>query len=95
MDHQNSNSSNTAARFARPMESGDNVDRTNGNTFSFVTQKIQWYHNKVACDTALSLNFISFTGQTNNHSRIPNADEVENFPPEGRPVPTNQFKVNW
>ena len=31
MDHQNSNSSNTAARFARPMESGDNVDRTNGN----------------------------------------------------------------
>jgi len=60
MDHQNSNSSNTAARFARPMESGDNVDRTNG--------------------------------QTNNHSRIPNADEVENFPPEGRPVPTNQFK---
>ena len=35
MDHQNSNSSNTAARFARPMESGDNVDRTNGNTFSF------------------------------------------------------------
>ena len=34
MDHQNSNSSNTAARFARPMESGDNVDRTNGNTFS-------------------------------------------------------------
>ena len=30
MDHQNSNSSNTAARFARPMESGDNVDRTNG-----------------------------------------------------------------
>ena len=38
--------------------------------------------------------FIFFTGQTNNHSRIPNADEVENFPPEGRPVPTNQFKVN-
>ena len=35
MDHQNSNSSNTAARFARPMESGDNVDRTNGNTFTF------------------------------------------------------------
>ena len=35
-----------------------------------------------------------FTGQTNNHSRIPNADEVENFPPEGRPVPTNQFKVS-
>ena len=45
MDHQSSNSSNTAARFARPMESGDNVDRTNGNTFSFVTQKIQWYRN--------------------------------------------------
>ena len=44
MDHQNSNSSNTAARFARPMESGDNVDRTNGNTLSFVTQKTQWYH---------------------------------------------------
>ena len=34
MDHQNSNSSNTAARFARPMESGDNVDRTNGNQHS-------------------------------------------------------------
>ena len=45
MDHQNSNSSNTAARFARPMESGDNVDRTNGNTFSFVTQKIHWCRN--------------------------------------------------
>merc|ERR1712088_1118734 len=59
MDHQNSNSSNTAARFARPMESGDNVDRTNG--------------------------------QTNNHSRIPNAEEVENFPPGGRPATTNSL----
>ena len=31
MDHQNSNSSNTAGRFARPMESGDNVERPIGN----------------------------------------------------------------
>ena len=52
MDHQNSNSSNTAARFARPMESGDNVDRTNGNTFSFVTQKIQWYRNNILSEPA-------------------------------------------
>merc|ERR1712018_504955 len=56
---QNSNSCNTAGRFARPMESGDNVDRTNG--------------------------------QTNNHSRIPNAEEVENFPPGGRPATTNSL----
>ena len=31
MDHQNSNSSNTAGRFVRPMESGDNVERPIGN----------------------------------------------------------------
>ena len=31
MDHQNSNSSNTAGRFARPMESGDNVERPIAN----------------------------------------------------------------
>jgi hypothetical protein len=41
---------------------------------------------------------ILFTaGQTNNHSRLPNAEEVENFPPQGRSVPTNPlppFKVN-
>merc|ERR1712038_366115 len=57
MDHQNSNSSNTAGRFARPMESGDNVERP--------------------------------IGHTNNHSRLPTAEEVENFPPQGRSLPTN------
>merc|ERR1719411_365641 len=53
---QNSNSCNTEGRFARPMESGDNLDR--------------------------------ISGQTKNH-RIPNAEEVENFPPGGRPAATN------
>ena len=35
--------------------------------------------------------------QANNHSRLPTAEEVENFPPDARPVPTNPlppFKVS-
>jgi len=57
MDHQNSNSSNTVGRFARPMESGDNLEKP--------------------------------IVQANNHSRLPNDEEVENCPPDGRAVPTN------
>ena len=62
MDHQNSNSSNTAARFARPMESGDNVDRTNGNTLSFVTQK-RFIRNMIV--PKLRLNCIYFYPRSN------------------------------
>jgi len=60
IDHQNDNSSNTAEGFVPPMESGDNVDRSKG--------------------------------QTNNHNGIPNADEVENFPPGDQQMPKNQLK---
>lgn len=57
MDHQNSNSSNTLGGFARPIESGDNVEKQRA--------------------------------QKNNHARLPNSEELENFPQNGRAVPTN------
>lgn len=58
MDHHNGNSSPNAGRFARPMESGENVaEKSNG--------------------------------KSSVSSRLPTAEEVENFPPDARPVPTN------
>jgi len=57
MDHQNSNGNSAVDRFARPMGSGDNLEKP--------------------------------IAQAKNHSRLPNDEEVENFPPDGRAVPTN------
>merc|ERR1712156_1339478 len=64
IDHQNGNSSNTAEGLVTPMESGDNVDRSKG--------------------------------QTNNHSGIPSADEVDNIPPEDTSTdnPSSQKETN-
>ena len=33
MDHHSSNSSNAVGRFARPMESGENIEKPNGNLY--------------------------------------------------------------
>ena len=41
-------------------------------------------------------NIITNLGKSNTSSRVPTAEEVENFPPDARPVPTNPlppFKV--
>ena len=44
MDHQNSNSSNTLGGFARPIESGDNVEKQRGKISNLIVSIVEFWN---------------------------------------------------
>ena len=44
MDHQNSNSSNTLGGFARPIESGDNVEKQKGKISNLIVSIVEFWN---------------------------------------------------
>ena len=95
MDHHNSNSSNANGQFTRPMESGENVEKLTGNTVwlrsTTLCIELLVTSGKIKLKDFIFIFNISFVylAPTNNCSRIPTAEEIENFPPDARTLPTN------
>ena len=48
MDHQNSNSSNTLGGFARPIESGDNVEKQRGKISNLIVSLVEFFNQREA-----------------------------------------------
>ena len=59
MDHQNSNSSNTLGGFARPIESGDNVEKQKGKISNLIVSIVEfWNQTRSEIKTKIELNYM-------------------------------------